>query len=42
VMSLLSHVDDGAAESCWRWRCPGDVGSGVMLLAMVLLRRHRS
>jgi hypothetical protein len=31
-MSLSSHVDDGAAESYWRWHCRGDVGRGVMSL----------
>jgi hypothetical protein len=25
VMVLLSHVGDGVAESCWRWRCQGDL-----------------
>jgi hypothetical protein len=24
VTSMPSHVDDGAAESCWQWCCRGD------------------
>jgi hypothetical protein len=24
---------DVVAESCWRWRCQGDVGYGVMSLS---------
>jgi hypothetical protein len=29
---LPSHASDSAAESCWRWRCQGNVGRGVMSL----------
>jgi hypothetical protein len=31
-MSLPSHVDDGAAKSCWRWRIRGNVGRVAMSL----------
>jgi hypothetical protein len=37
VVSLLSLFGDGtvdgAVESCWRWRCRGDIGHGAMLLS---------
>jgi hypothetical protein len=29
---LPSHASDSTAESCWRWRCQGNVGRGVMSL----------
>jgi hypothetical protein len=40
VMVLSSHAGDGSAESCWRWRCWGDLAAGRcrcrFMLAMVL------
>jgi hypothetical protein len=37
---MLSHASDGAAESCWRWRCRGDLAATRcrcrVVLAMVL------
>jgi hypothetical protein len=33
MISLPSHVGDGAFESCWRWRCRGDIGCGVRSLS---------
>jgi hypothetical protein len=31
-MSLPSHADNGTVESCWQWRCRGDVSHGMMSL----------
>jgi hypothetical protein len=33
ALLLLSHASDGAAESCWRWRCR-------VMLVMALPRRR--
>jgi hypothetical protein len=33
TMVLPSHASDVDIESCWRWRCRGDVDRGVMLLS---------
>jgi hypothetical protein len=32
-MSISSHASDGAAESCWQWRCRSDAGCGAMSLS---------
>jgi hypothetical protein len=32
MMLLVSHADNGTAESCWRWCYQSDVSRGELLL----------